>query len=74
MVKLPIIAVKDQVYRAGTQDESKYQTLTLLLEDGDTAKVNSYLEKTAKAGQVAILGLQVDRKTGVLVVRLKDIA
>jgi len=74
MIKLPIIAVKNSVYKAGTSEESKYQVLTIMLEDGDSAKVNNYTAKEAKAGQYAVLSLQVDRKTGTLMARLKDVA
>ncbi|MBQ7797548.1 MAG: hypothetical protein IJ371_00310 [Clostridia bacterium] len=66
--------MKKQVYKAGTAEEQKYETLTILLADGDTAKVNNYTAKEAKAGQSAVLTLQSDRKTGGLVVRCTDIA
>ncbi|MBQ5327147.1 MAG: hypothetical protein J6K80_08095 [Oscillospiraceae bacterium] len=72
MIKLTILAVKEQVFKQEGQEDRKYYTLTVLLADGDTAKVNS--SKVAKAGQTAILSLQSDRKTGGLVVRCTDIA
>jgi len=72
MIKLTILAVKKQVFKQEGQADKVYYTLTVLLADGDTAKVNS--SKVAKAGQTAILSLQSDRKTGGLVVRCTDIA
>ena len=72
MIKLQILAVKEQVFKREGEPERQYYTLTVLLPDGDTAKVNS--SKVAKAGQTAILSLQSDRKTGLLVVRCTDIA
>lgn len=72
MIKLTILAVKEQVFKKEGEPERKYWTFTVLLPDGDTAKINS--SNVAKAGQSAILSLQADRKTGGLVVRCTDIA
>ena len=72
MIKAQILAVKEQVFKQEGQEDRKYYTLTILLADGDTAKINS--SKFAKAGQSAVLALQSDRKTGGLVVRCVDIA
>ena len=72
MIKLQILAVKEQVFKQEGQADRVYYTLTVLLPDGDTVKVNS--SKVAKAGQTAILTLQADRKSGGLVVRCTDIA
>lgn len=72
MIKLPILAVKEQVFKQEGQVDRVYYTFTVLLADGDTAKINS--SKGAKPGQSAILSLQSDRKTGGLVVRCTDIA
>ena len=71
-MKLQILAVKKQIFKQDGQADRVYYTLTVLLPDGDTAKINSSNE--AKAGQSAILSLQADRKTGGLVVRCTDIA
>lgn len=72
MFKAQILAVKEQIFKKEGEQDRQYWTLTILLADGDTAKVNS--SKIAKAGQTAILSLQSDRKTGGLVVRCTDIA
>ena len=72
MIKVQILAVKEQIFKKEGEADRPYWTLTILLSDGDTAKVNS--SKLAKAGQTAILSLQADRKTGGLVVRCTDIA
>ena len=72
MIKVQILAVKEQIFKKEGEPDRQYWTLTILLGDGDTAKVNS--SKFAKAGQTAILSLQADRKTGGLVVRCTDIA
>jgi len=71
-MKAQILAVKEQIFKQEGQEDRKYWTLTILLADGDTAKINS--SKMAKAGQSAVLTLQSDRKSGGLVVRCTDIA
>ena len=72
MFKAQILAVKEQIFKKEGEPDRQYWTLTILLADGDTAKINS--SNIAKAGQTAILSLQADRKSGGLVVRCTDIA
>ena len=72
MLKLKILACKEQVYKPQDgKPERVYYTLTVLMPDGDTAKINSSTKATQ--GQSAILTPQVDRKTGGLVLRCTDI-